>query len=118
VFILGYPLGLTKQGVVPIWKRGSIASEPFFYTTDGPIILIDALTRAGMSGAPVLCFGNEIATIEGTEVKGATPTDPLLVGVYAGREGATSEETNMALGRVWKKELLDEIFYTRFPGGS
>jgi hypothetical protein len=28
VFILGFPLGLASQGVLPIWKRGSIASEP------------------------------------------------------------------------------------------
>jgi len=35
VFILGYPRGLTKQGVLPIWKRGSIASEPLFNVMDG-----------------------------------------------------------------------------------
>ena len=28
VFILGYPEGLSMQGVMPVWKRGSIASEP------------------------------------------------------------------------------------------
>jgi hypothetical protein len=28
VFILDFPLGLALQGVLPIWKRGSIVSEP------------------------------------------------------------------------------------------
>lgn len=28
VFIVGFPLGLSKQGIFPIWKRGSVASEP------------------------------------------------------------------------------------------
>jgi hypothetical protein len=116
IFILGYPLGLAKQGLLPIWKRGSIASEPFFLTEDGPIVLVDALVRRGMSGSPVLYFGNEIATTEGVEVKEAKPSDPLLVGVYAGRDGVTPEEAEMALGRVWKKQLLDEIFYIRQPG--
>ena len=34
----------------------------------------------------------------------------LLVGVYAGREGVTFEENSMALGRVWKIEVLESIF--------
>ena len=28
VFIVGFPLGLQKQGFLPVWKRGSVASEP------------------------------------------------------------------------------------------
>ncbi|MEW5940864.1 MAG: trypsin-like peptidase domain-containing protein, partial [Chloroflexota bacterium] len=28
VFIVGYPRGITGAGKLPIWKRGSIASEP------------------------------------------------------------------------------------------
>ena len=61
VFILGYPLGLANQGVLPIWKRGSLASEPLFNIEGNiPIIYADALTRHGMSGSPVLFFGPEI----------------------------------------------------------
>jgi hypothetical protein len=113
VFILGYPLGLTKQGIFPIWKRGSIASEPFFDLMDGPIILVDAVTREGMSGSPVLYFGNALATTEGRDAFGPPSSQPWLVGVYAGREGVTEEEVHMALGRVWKRPLLDEIFHSQ-----
>jgi hypothetical protein len=116
VFILGYPQGLTKQGVLPVWKRGSIASEPLFNALDNdPVILVDAVTRGGMSGAPTLYFGDEITNDRG--VVHATYTghekrsdQPWLIGVYSGREGVTPDEVALALGRVWRKPLLDEIF--------
>lgn len=121
VFILGYPKGLAKQGVLPIWKRGSIASEPLISVMDeAPAMLVDAVTRDGMSGSPVLYFGDEITdgsgrpSPRGRDRRG----EPWLVGVYAGREGVTSEENAMALGRVWHRRLLDEIFFQRVPGGS
>ena len=34
VFVLGYPLGFTHFINTPIWKRGSIASEPHAETLD------------------------------------------------------------------------------------
>jgi hypothetical protein len=113
VFILGYPQGLAKQGIFPIWKKGSIASEPFYDLIDAPVILVDALTREGMSGSPVLYFGNALATTEGLDAVGPPTSHPWLIGVYAGREGVTKEEVDMALGRVWKRPLLDEIFHHR-----
>lgn len=115
VFILGYPRGLMRQGIFPIWKRGSIASEPMVDIMDGPIILVDALTREGMSGAAVLYFGTDLVTMEGPEQMPPSQ-HPWLVGVYAGREGVTREEVDMALGRIWKRHFLDEIFYHRKPG--
>ncbi|MDG2524206.1 hypothetical protein P6166_02385 [Stenotrophomonas sp. HITSZ_GD] len=62
VFILGYPFskkdlesefGEQAPYYLPIWKRGSIASEPAVPLHDR-VLLIDSLSRAGMSGAPVL----------------------------------------------------------------
>jgi hypothetical protein len=119
VFILGYPKGLAKQGVLPVWKRGSIASEPLFTVMDNaPVILIDAVTRDGMSGSPVLYFGDQITDTLG-RLRGDDRRDtPWLVGVYAGREGVTREENEMTLGRVWHRRLLDEIFYQRVPGSQ
>jgi hypothetical protein len=121
VFILGYPLGLANQGVLPIWKRGSVASEPLFNIQgDIPIIFVDALTRHGMSGSPVLYLGPEIINQQG--MPGGRPRSsheqPWLIGVYAGRRVASEDELEMALGRVWKRVLLDEIFFHRVPGGS
>jgi hypothetical protein len=119
VFILGYPKGLATQGVLPIWKRGSIASEPLFNVMDeAPAIFVDAVTREGMSGSPVLYFGNEISDVLGRPRGGDGRTEPWLVGVYAGREGVTGQEIEMALGRVWHRRLLDEIFFQHVPGSS
>lgn len=118
VFILGYPRGLTMQGVLPVWKRGSIASEPLFSVMDqAPAILVDAVTRKGMSGSPVLYFGDEITDVLGRPRGGNQRGEPWLIGVYAGREGVTGEEIEMALGRVWHRRLLDEIFFQQVPGG-
>jgi hypothetical protein len=51
VFILGYPLGFTHFVNTPIWKRGSIASEPHIETAETKFrVVIDATTRGGMSG--------------------------------------------------------------------
>jgi len=121
VFMLGYPKGLTSQGIIPVWKRGSIASEPLFAILDGaPAFFVDALTRDGMSGAPVLSFSGEITDASGI----AIPDDhnekssPWLLGVYAGREGVTEDELKMTLGRAWKKQMLDNIFLYGIPGGE
>jgi hypothetical protein len=120
VFILGYPKGLSMQGVMPVWKRGSIASEPLFDVMDqAPAFLVDAATRDGMSGSPVLYFGDEITDALGRSAAvGNQQGEPWLVGVYAGREGVTKEEMDMTLGRVWHRRLLDEIFYDQIPGNT
>lgn len=111
VFILGFPRGLSKQGVFPIWKRGSIASEPLFFVLDGaPAMLVDAITREGMSGSPVLYFGGDFTDATGSARSGFKQDDPWLIGVYAGREGVTEDEVEMTLGRVWQRSMLDAIF--------
>jgi hypothetical protein len=119
VFILGYPKGLTSQGVMPVWKRGTIASEPLInLMSNVPAMFVDAVTREGMSGSPVIHFGYEITDARGRPGP-AYPypgREPWLVGVYAGRDGVTGEEIEMALGRVWHKRLLDEIFSHQIPG--
>jgi len=82
-------------------------------------MFVDAITREGMSGSPVLYFGDEITDISGRPGPAPDPRrEPWLVGVYAGRDGVTGEEIEMALGRVWHKRLLDEIFYHRVPGDT
>jgi hypothetical protein len=113
VFILGFPKGI-GQGSFPIWKRGSIATEPLHNVTTGgaktgaPVILVDAITRDGMSGSPVLYFGSEVMGEFGPST--ADTGMSRVVGVYAGREGVTAEENSMSLGRVWKVEVLDALF--------
>ena len=59
IFILGYPLGFSHFIDTPIWKSGCIASEPHLEAADettlsGGRVVIDATTRQGMSGAPII----------------------------------------------------------------
>ena len=121
VFILGYPMGLANQGVLPVWKRGSLASEPLFHIQGNiPVIYVDALTRHGMSGSPVIAINQTIIDESGrrTQIGGEAGGQPWVIGVYAGRRGSTGDELEMALGRVWKRSLLDFIFFEHEPGGS
>jgi hypothetical protein len=117
VFIVGYPVGVEHSGVFPIWKGGTIASEPTSslslagVETDD-VIYVDGLTRAGMSGSPVICLqkpGDSYFTDEGVQVT-ASKAEPLLVGVYAGRDGVTNSEADLALGRVWKVAAIEGLF--------
>ena len=56
VFVVGYPSGLSGgDGVLPLYKRGSIASEPAIDQQRLPRFLINCRTAEGMSGSPVIC---------------------------------------------------------------
>ncbi len=116
VFVLGYPRGITSAGILPIWKRGSVASEPqlsvgFAGVEHGSVFYIDALTKSGMSGSPVIYVGEAgefMYTDDGTQIQ-LKQTEPFLLGVYAGRDGITQDEHEMSLGRVWKTELIERL---------
>lgn len=108
VFVLGYPRGLMKQGLLPVWKRGSIASEPELDVEDAPIMLIDTGTREGMSGSPVIAVSRSSGfgrREDGTVVAGDRAR---LLGVYSGRYGA-EDFSEVQLGLCWKASLIDEI---------
>ncbi len=108
VFIVGFPLGISKQGNFPIWKRGSVASEPDVPVENLPVILADTATMKGMSGSPVYVrsFGNAILENGGTDIKPQTYT--RFIGVYSGSYGG-EDELAAQLGRVWHKFVLDEV---------
>lgn len=123
VFIVGYPVGVEHSGVFPIWKGGTIASEPTSslslagVETDD-VIYVDGLTRAGMSGSPVICLqkpGDSYFTDDGVKIT-VSKAEPLLVGVYAGRDGVTNSEADLALGRVWKVAALERLFGESITG--
>lgn len=117
VFIVGYPVGVEHSGVFPVWKGGTIASEPassltFAGVETSDVIYVDGLTRAGMSGSPVICLqkpGDIYFTDDGVQIT-ASKAGPLLVGVYAGRDGVTNSEADLALGRVWKVAAVEKLF--------
>lgn len=108
VFILGYPLNIRAEGVFPIWKRASIASEPEIDLRGLPALMVDTATYKGMSGAPVISrsWGGYMHQSGGFVVAGGVSDS--FVGVYSGR--MIGENQGVAqLGLVWKARVIEEI---------
>ncbi len=125
VFVLGYPHGIELAGVFPIWKRASIASEPQATITSGgfkydDLLYIDALTKSGMSGSPVISIAKEGEVYVTDDGVGVPMIDrrPYLVGIYAGREGVTNEELEFSIGRVWKVSTIGGIVMQKNDAAS
>lgn len=104
VSIIGFPLGFSAGGRFAIWKTGHIASEPDVNYNGEPIFLIDATTRGGMSGSPVVFnLSGSYKTQSGNTVI-FTGTKTRFLGIYSGRLPGDTE-----IGRVWKPHLIEEI---------
>lgn len=149
VFILGYPFSREEMKssfgddapyYLPVWKRGTIASEPRVRLSK-KIILIDALSRPGMSGSPVLISEErEVMRLEGENVdvlrrleqgtitplkaissldtarmQGRVEKNFRLLGVYSGVIGNTRLE-QVALGKCWHVDVLHELIASHQPG--
>jgi hypothetical protein len=116
VFVIGYPRGIAGEEIFPIWKRGSIASEPQVPIRLGGrqhknVFYIDALTKSGMSGSPVICFskpGERFSSDDGDVIQ-VRDEKPRIVGVYSGRNGVTQEEYELSVGRVWKIGAIERV---------
>lgn len=110
VFILGYPRGIATDVAeikLPIWKRGSIASEPEVNIDNLPKLLVDTATREGMSGSPAI-----IKYKGWHEEKGFIKYAYDFLGIYSGRIPKNSEKLDhfkAQLGTIWKKRVIDEI---------
>lgn len=104
VSVIGYPLGICAGESWPIWKTGHIASDPDIdFETGRPAFLIDATTRSGMSGAPVVMRMDNYTKSDGSQIiAGGIATK--FMGVYAGRVHDQSE-----IGRVWRPFVVSEI---------
>lgn len=107
-YILGYPKGIANNGIFPIWKRASVASEPDLPHDGKPLVLVDTATREGMSGAPVFLrtFGGYRST-SGNQNMIVGPST-RFIGVYSGRYSG-GDEFAAQLGRVWLREVIDEV---------
>ena len=99
LFIVGYPLSAKQSdNTFPIHKSGPIASEPYAYG-DVPRFFVDAKTKRGMSGSPVVLLHGQKIVWPGERL--------ILIGVYSGRDGNAEDEHEAELGRVWPiKECL------------
>lgn len=91
-----------------------MAAEPHIKRMDNePIYLVDAATREGMSGSPVYLYSQGVAQLEDGSFAIHDGPVAKMIGVYAGRVG---NELDMQLGRVWTREVLDEMCGNPVPG--
>lgn len=102
VSIIGFPFGFSTFGKFPIWKTGQIASDIDIDINELPLFYIDAATRGGMSGSPVLCRTNSYFTKQGFVM--STGYQQRFLGIYSGRLPNDSD-----IGKVWKTKCIDEI---------
>lgn len=125
MFILGYPLGIEGVGL-PIWKRGSLASEWQIPEEVQPFWLVDTASNAGMSGAPVIQRTYFPDPIEEDFIRAGIkkPQIPLFgdygnngrskfLGIYTGRKPGVDGK-DLQLGIVWPGRLVENIIEQRF----
>jgi hypothetical protein len=107
VFILGYPFKLDPPAY-PVWKRGSIASEPQLAPITTNYMLVDTASRPGMSGAPVIrrSWSNHMVET-GLMALVDTPLNKFI-GIYSGRL-PTAHPSEAQIGLVWDGSLINEI---------
>jgi hypothetical protein len=112
VSIIGFPFGRTAGGGLAIWILGFIATDPDIDFEDLPVFLVDARTRKGQSGSPVVAYssGGGTAMADGSTNFFSGPVSNLL-GVYSGRINEQSD-----LGKVWKVRAVREIIAGQKPG--
>lgn len=100
--IIGFPKGLSFGGKFPIWKTGHIATDFQIDWNNLPLFYIDATTRKGMSGSPVVSVKDGLCHFERNNVISGRFTK--FMGIYSGRIDETTE-----VGKVWKPIVLIDI---------
>lgn len=111
LFILGYPFGLDINptiGKYAIWTTGVVASEPDLdLNINGeqlPAFLVDAKTRQGQSGSPVIYYDSSGLLKNKNAIYKYSQPITIQIGIYSGRINKESD-----LGYVWKWSLIEEI---------
>lgn len=102
LFVIGYPQN--TDNFYPIWKSGTIASEPNFMSVGNSTFYIDATTRHGMSGSPVVFRDDKISDPKGgiSFLSGITTK---LIGIYS------AQNFNSELGVVTRIETIYKNLY-------
>ena len=99
VNIVGFPLGETQGGGLPIWKTGTIASDLDINYGGKAKFLVDATARSGMSGSPV--YARRFTAQDKT---GSTNGVTKFLGIYS------EENQALELGAVWKAEAVAALY--------
>ena len=100
--IIGFPKGLSFGGKFPIWKTGHVATDYQINWNNLPLFYIDATTRKGMSGSPVVSIKDGLCQFERNNIRSGRFI--RFMGIYSGRI-----DENVEIGKVWKPDVLIEI---------
>ena len=113
VFVVGFPFGRKGSGDMAIWAQGAVASEPALPYAGLPRFLLDARTREGQSGSPVIWYrrGGGFVQLESGQPYMLHNPRTKLLGIYSGRLSKDSD-----LGTVWNAHLLLDIAWRGVPG--
>ncbi|MEP7452797.1 hypothetical protein [Phyllobacterium sp. SB3] len=107
-FILGYPLTNYAGLNLPVWKRGSIASDTSIGVDNRPIFLVDAATTSAMSGSPIIRKAIAV-TVDNRDIGAVEEFASYdIIGIYAGRlQSKDLSATNIGYG--WYQSLIPEL---------
>lgn len=102
ISIIGFPFGLASAGRFPIWKTGHLASDLDLDYDGLPMFIVDATTRHGMSGSPVVARRiGMYRSSQGMEMGGSATR---FLGIYSGRIHGQAE-----IGMVWRPEVVLDV---------
>lgn len=135
VLIVGFPFSELVDDFLPVWKRGSVATEPAVGHRQLPRYLIDALSKEGMSGSPVFAVERDrvldadrdtLLALQAATTGEMSALDALMkvdasaltnwrsedrfvfAGVYSGRIGLKAEG-DLALGIAQRVDAVLEV---------
>lgn len=107
VSIVGFPFGMAQDTTLglPIWKTGTVASDPDVNFSGRPMFLVDTTSRQGMSGSPVY------AVRTGAYRSATAQLQMAINGVATKFLGVYSEQNvNAELGGVWKADAVVALY--------
>lgn len=123
ITLIGYPYGYyDKVNCLPIWKTGSIASEPDIDFEGKSLFLVDVSAFPGMSGSPAFAIAH--GAYEMTDGPTTVGHVQKFLGIFASMpiikenkylEEITTEaksglvlEQSLELGHIWKAQLITD----------
>lgn len=104
VSVIGFPFGIAGAGDLAIWTTGFIATEMDLDYRELPQFLIDARTRQGQSGSPVLAYRTGVVRKRDGGIGRLEMPAWDILGIYSGRINGDSD-----IGVVWKISAVVEL---------